>query len=297
MYMYQQRKLSLNLFGTITLEGDIPEYDVIRKEKALPVEGLSFTFNPNVATDQEFIHFYASEKGKFIPLAASDIDLQLIQAKQIVNIGNPFDFPGIGKIIKKDDGRLTIIPGFYSIPPASGSARPIQLSEKAVRSEKHAGDRETEKNTDPGHKRKQWMILGAVAVLVVVVAWSLVKFVWPELQKTSGTQDIPVVQADTSRPVLSEVNERVVTDSINLLSDSLRVREWKAYISKNKTLPAAETKLRKYISYGHNAFLESADSNKHFIYLKVSAPTTDTAKLRDSLRIFFDFPVKIVPLQ
>ncbi|MCU0388309.1 MAG: hypothetical protein MUE71_06840, partial [Chitinophagaceae bacterium] len=173
LYLYQQKKLSLNLFGTIELEGALPDQEIIRKEKALPVEGLKFTFDAGVKTDQEFIQFYAFEKGKIIPLAESDIELQLIQAKQIVNIGNPFDLPGIGKIVKKDDGRLAIIPGFYTIPPVPGSGRPTPLRERATAAVLPKGEKEQETRRELSQKQKQWIVLSIIGVVVLICVWAL----------------------------------------------------------------------------------------------------------------------------
>jgi hypothetical protein len=295
LYLYQHKKLSINLFGTIELQGQIPDADVLRKEKLLPVEGIHFQYDTTVKTDTEFIKFYASEKGKIYPLAESDIEMQLIQAKQIVNIGNPFDIPGIGKIVKKDDGKLTLLPGYYIIPPNPGSGRPVPLRERANAPVLPKGEALNESRKELSQKQKQWIVLTGMGVIVIVAIWAFITYVWPLVSTNNTPEKVEVVQVDTlesTNPVIDSIPQ---TDSLVNIIDSLAIREWKASISTAGTKQAAEERLKKYISYGHNAFLETRDSNNYIIYVKFSSAGVDTAQKRDSLARFFGFPVKVEP--
>jgi hypothetical protein len=105
-----------------------------------------------------------------------------------------------------------------------------------------------------------------------------------------------VVQADTSSPE-PVIAQPIETDTIAAAIDSLAEREWKATISETKSRFVAEERLKKYVGYGHNAFLDSLDSSKYTIYIKLNSAGIDTARKRDSLTRFFGFPVKFEPLK
>ncbi|MCU0388938.1 MAG: hypothetical protein MUE71_10060, partial [Chitinophagaceae bacterium] len=170
LYVYQHKKISLNLFGTIELEGAIPDPEIIRKEKQLPIEGLKFTFDPHVTTDEAFVHFYAFEKGRIIPLSASDIEAQLLMARQIVNIGNPYEIAGLGKIVKMDNGKLTMIPGYFTIPPVSGSGRPVVLKERVQQAPLPKVERKEEKLVN-NRKVGQTIIISGAILVVALIVW------------------------------------------------------------------------------------------------------------------------------
>jgi hypothetical protein len=294
LYIYKYKKLSLDLFGTIELESNVPDPEILKKEKSIAIEGLKFTFDPLIKTDEAFIQFYASEKGKIIPLAISDIELQLHQAKQIVNIGNPFDIPGIGKIVKMDDGKLTIQPGFFTIPPVSGSGRPVVLRERVAAAPLPKGERET-KSDNLTQKQKQIIFLSGIGVLALLVIWAFIKYAIPLFQGSQKNDEVAVVTADTSTTQTQDTLYRPDANTIAATPDSNALQPWKAIIGTALTLSTAQDRLGKLQSYGHNVMLESKDSNNYLLYLPLSATIRDTAQKRDSLAKFFAFPVRIEP--
>lgn len=296
MYIYQNKKLSLDLFGTLELEGAVPDPEILRKERAMPVEGLKFTFNPSAKTDEAFVQFYASEKGKILPLANSDIELQLHQAKQIVNIGNPFDIPGIGKIVKTNDGKLIIQPGYFTIPPVSGSGRPVVLKERLPVNALPKGERES-KPVVVSQKQKQIILLSVIGIGLIALVWAFIKFVLPLLQSSPTSEQVSVVNADTTTVKVDSVPTAVTTIAPSTVVDSSTIKNWKAIIGNAYGAGPAKTRLDKLVSYGHNVKMETKDSNAFSLYIPIQASIRDTAQRRDSLAKFFAFPVKIEPGQ
>jgi hypothetical protein len=295
LYIYQHKKISLNLFGTIELEGIVPDPEVIRKEKHLAVEGLKFHFDPNVTTDEAFVHFYASEKGRIIPLSASDIDLHLSMAKQIVNIGNPFDIPGVGKIVKMDNGKLTMIPGFFTIPPLSGSGRPAVLRERVQAAPLPKGEREKIRETSTLNLKPAQLlaIIGTIAGVALII-WAIFKFIIPQMKGSQPEVDVANVATDT----VPEITTPITPDTLQNISsintvDSAALITWKAYIGQTNNKNFADERMNRYKGYGHNVILEAPDSNQFLIYIPIQSAIADTAKKRDSLSKFFAYPVKI----
>lgn len=292
LYVYQHKKISLNLFGTIELGGAIPDAEIIRKEKQMPIEGLKFTFDPHVVTDESFIHFYASEKGRIIPLSASDIEAQLLMARQIVNIGNPYEIAGLGKIVKMDNGKLTMLPGYFTIPPVSGSGRPAVLRERVQQAPLPKADRKEEKAAD-NRKLAQGLAISGVVVVIAILIWAIFKFVLPMMQGKEQQAEVSV--SPTTSDTISAVQPNPVVDStISPVRDSATLLNWKAYISETSKKAFADDKLKRYQSFGHNVEMESPDSNRFLIYINLQSTIADTARQRDSLSKFFAFPVTIV---
>lgn len=294
LYIYQHKKISLNLFGTIELEGTIPEPDVIRKDRHLPVEGLKFTFDPHVVTDEAFVHFYASEKGRIIPLSASDIDLHLSMAKQIVNIGNPFDIVGVGKIVKMDNGKLTMIPGIFTIPPISGSGRPAVLRERVQAPPLPKGERDKiRENSTLNLKPAQLLAIIGSVLGVVILIWAIFKFIIPQMKAGQPEPGVATQSIDSGLNVPETMASDTPTNSAIVPLDSAALLSWKAYIGQTNNRNFAEERLRRYKSYGHNVLLEIPDSNNFKIYITLQSSLADTSRQRDSLAKFFAYPVKL----
>ncbi len=284
IYLYQHKKVSLQEFGTIELTGNIPDADILRKEKNLPVEGINFKHNAAVITNPEFIDFYAEQKGRIRPMAASDIDMHLLQAKQIVNIGNPYEIPGIGKIIKKDNGSLAILPGYYLIPLPVGTNKPPIIKERAAtpmlsRIETDAANAERKAaNAVP------WKSIGIGVIglaIVAAIVWAIIAFLGPML-KTE-----PQPEASVMETIIPPDEDTLTDYNLNATLDSNTAITWKAYIREMKGVQEAYSVLGRFKSYKADAYLETTDSITFKLYIPITASIADTAFKRDSLRKFY----------
>lgn len=300
IYVYKHKKVSLQEFGTIELTELIPDAEVIKKEKTLPIQGLEFKHLPSVETDPEFITFYAEQKGRIRPLAASDIEMYLLQAKQIVNIGNPFEIPGLGKIIKIDDGSLRMVPGYYTIPLPLGTNKPPTLRERVQKPVLPAEGADGDKPPRLSKKQlSQAMILGSAAILITLFVWAIIKFVVPMFDSPTdeNTTDIEaVVQPDSSGINGSSLIPNTTNSADSIITDSTALTMWKAYLRSNKTLEEVQKAQSRYKSYGMNTNIETTDSITYNLYITIQAAAKDTAYKRDSLRKWFARPVKLVPM-
>lgn len=298
IYVYQHRKVSLQEFGTIELTQLVPDAEVIKKEKALPIQGLEFKHQPSVQTDPEFVTFYAEQKGRIRPLASSDIDMYLLQAKQIVNIGNPFEIAGLGKILKNDDGSLRMAPGYYTIPLAVGTNKPPTLRERVQAPVLPKGIGESEKTARFSKKQlSQAAILAGAALLIALFVWAIIKFVVPMFGTSANenTAANDTVQPDTT---LATNTDDAATRPANIIAsaDTATVRPWKVFLREGKPLPEVLKAAERYKSYGMATTIETTDSVNYNLYLPLQAAAKDTAFKRDSLRKWFARPVRLVPL-
>lgn len=302
-YIYLNKKLSLNLFGTIELESAIPDNELLKKEKNLAVDGVHFKHEPNVITDRAFIEFYAAEKKRILPLAESDVETQLGMAKQIVNIGNPMDLPGIGKIVKQNNGTLVLIPGFYSPIPVDGMPSPPPMRERiSVALPGKDRDSDFHRNAPVDDTGLPWpkIALAAAAVAVVgLVIWLFVKFALPALMPGDKNMNEEVVVAsDPQIDTTSSPLPGTTVDNTNtFISDSTTPIAWKANIRQFTDSGKADIALKKYQGYKIDAQLERKDSNRFIIYVPMQIALKDTAFKRDSLSRFFASKVWLERLQ
>lgn len=301
IYIYQHKKVALQEFGTITLTEQLPDAEMIKKDRAMPVQGLEFKHLPSVQTDPEFITFYAEQKGRIRPLAASDIDMYLLQAKQIVNIGNPFEIAGLGKIIKNDDGSLRMVPGYYTIPLAVGTNKPPTLRERVQTPVLPAAGADGDKPARVSKKQlSQAVILGGAALLIALFVWAIIRFVVPMFGSPaadSTTDTEAVVQPDTSGANSTALTPGPITGADSTMAaDTTAITLWKAYLRNKKTLEEVQKAQLRYKSYGMNTNIETADSITYNLYITIHAAAKDTAYKRDSLRKWYARPVKLVPM-
>ena len=101
-FLYKHGTIDLPGIGTITLKNGTPDPEYVSKNKNIPVEGVEFTYKPGVTLQQPFIDFFAEQKGKIKSLALSDIESKLQLTRQLINIGNPYDVPGVGIFTKQN---------------------------------------------------------------------------------------------------------------------------------------------------------------------------------------------------
>jgi RNAse (barnase) inhibitor barstar len=302
-YIYLNKRLSLNLFGTIELESAIPDNELLKKEKGLAVDGLHFKHEPNVITDRAFIEFYAAEKKRILPLAESDVETQLGMAKQIVNIGNPMDLPGLGKIVKQNNGTLVMMPGLYSPIPVDGMPAPAPMRERiSVALPGRDRDSDFHRSEPVADKGLPWLkIFFTAAALagVILVIWLFVKFALPALMP--GDKTVPeegIVESDPQADTTASI-VAIIPDTTNntVVIDSFSPIGWKANIRMFTDSLKADFAMKKYQGYQIDAKMDHKDSNQYVIYIPMQISLKDTAFKRDSLSRFFASKVWLERLQ
>ena len=135
-YLYQHKKVSLQGFGTVTLNSNIPDAELIHKNRQIPIEGAVFEPNIKAHTDENFVIFFSQQRGKIRPLAESDIESHLQLAKQLMNIGKPYEVEGLGIFAMQKDGSVILQPGQYAVTFADNAGQPTRLRERTEQQEK-----------------------------------------------------------------------------------------------------------------------------------------------------------------
>jgi uncharacterized protein YxeA len=295
-YIYQNKKVSLEGFGTVLLTAAVPDTETINKNRHIPIEGLQFEHNLRAQTDDSFVAFYAQQKGKIKPLALSDIESHLQLARQLINIGNPYVVDGLGSFEKQNNGSVLLIPGYYYSPQSSHAPLPGKLKERVDVSDKR---REIEEENEGGglSPAVKKVLIGIVTVLLIAIAgW----FIWSKFaESTTNTEPTAVTPSIDSNDLVKIDSPSINADSTNIttpVTAENSLPKWKAYF---RQITEKEDALRKFKMYAGNktVMMETDDSVTFRLFVIIDSPISDTARKVDSLRRFFARNVRLEPLK
>lgn len=286
-YLYQNKQVSLQGFGTITFSSTVPDAEMISKNKHIPIEGVSFTYNSKALTDTEFVQFFSQQKGKIRPLAESDIESHLQLARQLMNIGKPYEVEGLGMFAMKQDGSMILHVGHYTVPATDPASQPGRLRERTEQEVKEDAE-EASGGMSSGAKK------GLIAVGIIIVLAAGGWFAWSKMQNQAPA------------PVQTAVDSSVVlADTLNKLADTVPAPAspvaaavdttpvWKACFRTFSGKDRLDAMKDLYKKYDSTFQIETPDSNTFRMFVLVKKPTADTTLLKDSLGKVFMRPVTI----
>lgn len=283
-YLYQNKTISLQGFGTVTLNSNVPDLDLISKNRQIPIEGVSFVSSSKAQTDDEFVKFFSQQKGKIKPLAESDIESHLQLARQLMNIGKPYEVEGLGIFAMNKDGGVVLHAGHYSMPSSEPAVQPARLRERTEQQERQDAE---EASSAMSSGTKKMLIGSGIVLLILVIGW----FAWSKMAP------------QTTEPVQPATNTGVASDTLGTVKDSLptvtaipsadTIPVWRAYFRTFTGKERIDAMQRLYARYDSAVQVETADSSAFRMYVVVKKPTADTAMLVDSLSKVFQRSVTL----
>lgn len=285
-HLFKNRSVTLQDIGTFHLAADAPLPDESNAGYTLPENAVRFEFDKKAKQDDALIDFIVTQTRKIKPLASSDLESYSILAKQFLNIGKPFPIEGLGVLQKNQEGIYEFTQGNYV--HAKLEAAPALLKEKAENEISFSA------TTSPREKQKSksWLLIGILLLLFITAG--VLYYFFKKSNKDSGTEPVVIdnitvdsiphnnpdttiklqaVPADSSKPLTTAVK----TDSFNF---KIVLKEY-----PNKLL--AEKAYNKLTSYGHKLLIYPKDSTVYKIAMPFMNPLSDTTRMRDSLRRFF----------
>ncbi len=274
-YLYQEKKLRVPGVGEFTLDPSLTIPDINDKLFADFLQNIQFNQVPVTSPDEQFINFIRTETGKIKPLAESDLDSFLSDGKILLNIGKPFFIEGIGSLQKTRDGKLEFTPG----DPQQHKMEPNSSDTEAPEKSKTFFLDTTARGTGA---RKVLLALGAIAGIVIVIWGGYV------LYNRNSNPSTP---------------EQVIVETIPLKTDSTRISSMSASTLNTDSVQHSGTykfviertankarALRRYNQLVENLApvkLETKDSTLFKLYFVLPATPSDTARIRDSLKIWY----------
>jgi hypothetical protein len=283
-YLYQHKQLSLQGYGTVTLKSSVPDAEMIHKNRQIPIEGISFDYNMKALTDEEFVLFYSQQRGKIKPLAVSDIESHLQLAKQLMNIGKPYEIEGLGIFAMQNNGNVVLHPGNYTVLSTDTSPHPGRLKERTEHQEKTEADAS---GSGLGAGVRKGLLVVGILLALGAAGW----FIWSKFvsDKQDNSVVVPTVDSLQQQNAVTPVQDSIAQQPVQpVVTDTTK---WRAYFRSFTGKERINTMLRLYEK--HNPLLETTDSTLFKLYVVVNSPLADTASKIDSLSKVFLRPVTL----
>ncbi|MET0394915.1 MAG: hypothetical protein ABW019_17355 [Chitinophagaceae bacterium] len=283
-YLYTHHRLDLPGIGTFHLDPAVITTLENTRQRSAMAEGISFDNNPATRESPELITFISAHTGKMKALASSDLESHLQLAQQFLNIGKPFVLDGIGTLVKKKPGELEFVP--LSVSAEKIKQNKTQDTAPAAMQEPSAP---YEPFIDAPPRKGRWK-KPVFAVLILLVAglafWGAYTVYHSPAPETTDPLPDAVNQPAPQQPAPDTTHTPVAVPKA-------AVPEYYDYILET---PGKERALRRYAQLKKNGSpvqLETRDSIRFKLFVRIPAANADTAHIADSLRILYGKPIYI----
>lgn len=287
-FLYQHKTLTLPSIGTFELNNAVNVYEI--KDGKFPDDAISFEQSNQAVADESFIQFLVERSGKMKALALSDLDSYIYNGLQLLNIGKPFTIKGVGSLTKSG-GRLAFEMG---VPFLEKSETAGNLTAKdRTRQKEEIKEMDFDSQIQKGSSRTLMIVLAsviAVALIGVAVYLALPKQKNEETSSEEATEQTTTAGADTT--AANTVTTTPVQDSITV--QPVRTdTSFQLLLFAFRDSAKANRELAKQMSRRSNINMVQKDSI-YRIVLTVNRPLADTAKVRDSLRLFYKLYSRLI---
>jgi len=266
-YLYTNHRLDLPGIGTFVLDPSTISTLENSKQRSTVLSGVSFEYNTSVKESSELIAFISSQSGKMKALASADLESYVQQAQQFLNIGKPFEFEGIGTLVKKQKGEFVFAP--LSVPTEklkeqkTKEPAPVTLEESSAQYESFLGSQKA----NVGWRRP-------VIALLILAGAGLAIWGGYTISRKAATADVTEV-VDTTHVITPK------DTVIAAVPEPVKPKDYKYILQISKR----NTALRRYKQLKENLWdvnMETKDSVdfKLFMLLPIR---TDTTRVVDSL--------------
>lgn len=262
-HLATQGRLALPGFGVVSFDRALAADVSPGAADGFPPGSLSFLADARTAWDEELVDAIGRDTGKMRTLVLSDLDSYLQFGHELANISKPFHIEGIGWVQKDHHGDVSFMQEDGAERPAGGRGR--QQDGRA----KSAGI--------PWRGILPW--LGAAA-LVAAIAGS-----WGPLGLTERLRAWRATRQPAEQPVATPTPPPPRVDT----ADNPREEAFSFYVVlETSTRNRALKRYADLREWGHDVRMSTRDSIHFKLYLPIQAPLADTARHRDSLRLFFN---------
>ena len=294
-YLYANKKLDLPGIGTFHLDPSVvidPESD--KNTKAEPISGIHFDYNTSIKENTELTDYIAAKSGKIKALAAADLDSHLWLGQQFLNIGKPFVLEGIGQLTKTQAGALDFSAGILQPEILKDQQNWQPMADHSSQ----AGENDYKDLLNNRKETAQWKKPVAIIMIVAgigVAIWGGYT-VYKNNSAETGTDSLakesssPVIQPQVNNGNTGSTSSPA--DTINnspapTITPSASPAGMYKFVVETAGRQRALARYKTLKNLPTDVKLETADSISFKLYFLLSASTSDTAKMLDSLRTYY----------
>ncbi|MBC6489937.1 hypothetical protein BC349_03085 [Flavihumibacter stibioxidans] len=269
------------------------------------MEGTTIQFDnkADAAISNDLIEYVRTHTGKMHSLALSDIESYIMLNKQFLNIGKALYMEGIGTLVKTKEGSFDF---------TAGDMVAERMDDISTESRKPSAFDDDPRYQPQSNGSRKWLLaLGALATIGIVVwgGWKLFQNNPQEPEQAAAEQVVNPPAADTLVMVAPDSALQLRKDSLAILgTDSSGSKgvsgsslvsvagNWKFIIEETTNKARAFRRYNQLKELKKNILMETQDSIKFRLYFSLPASASDTARIKDSLRIFYASKVKVEQL-
>jgi hypothetical protein len=291
-FLYQNKKLSLPGIGVFILDPATVIPEDVEKNPHLAVQGVEFANTPVLKPDDELIEFIKLHTGKMKPLAEADLESYLTLGIQLLNIGKPFYFDGIGAIVKNQEGKYEFTPGEYISLKRDDPDN--EKKEKADKKKSVFEEKHDEYEPQTNSLRKFLVTTGIICGLALIGWGGYTLYKKNTYQENTNiaapiTQDTVTVKPDSSitdnpQPAQAQKDSAQTKKPDNITNTFSRdsVRYKYVILATDKKYRALK-RYQQLLSYDLKIKMDTKDSSFFKLYFTFPAFAKDTLRIKDSL--------------
>ena len=276
-YLISHKRLDLTGIGTFILnQPDNTDSEHHRHDKKTSLEDVSFESNVSIKQNPELVQFIADQTGKIKAWAAADLESYLSQARQFLNIGNPFLFEGIGLLEKRSSGE-------YVLKQEPG----IPERSKNSLARENAETHDPVKSTHDFKKilyydkiKTKWR--KPVAAILIIAGLALAVWAGYTIYKRTSAKHSSNKEEKMDEPVQAHDSNINQKDSI-LLSAQNATAGMQKFILEVCNAKRAFERFGRLKTFLWNVQMETKDSVIYKLFLVLPSSAADSSRIIDSL--------------
>jgi Tfp pilus assembly protein PilV len=287
--------------GTFSAE-HIGEFNIIRQEgNTAPL--VNFTYNKHAGTSQELVAYVAGREHKSKVVIGFDLEAHFDEARQFMNTGKPWVIPGIGQLQMNMNREYELVPQQEEQAAAMERKRVIQSSQPS-------NEYGLQRSEGVNNNRAGVILLSLLVIAALGFAGYYLYSNQQQAQASTTSADTVATQTDTMVSVPSPSNMNSTTTktappntstaqqpAANTTTTNTNGAMSVRYVIARTTNTAyAYKRFSQLKSYGIAVSMDSVrrdTSTAYKIYLTKSLTPADTARVKDSLSVYFGKPVRI----
>jgi len=281
-YLYQHKKLDLPGIGTFLLDPSARKHP----DASHASEGVSFQNNAAVKDDEILIGYISEHTGKMRALASSDLNSYIELARQFLNIGKPFQIEGIGTLVKLKSGQFEFTPDHLLVDKVKESGiKELSATSTSDGSLTTYESLKPHGESSPPYRR---LFLGVLIVATTaLIIWAGYKLYKnnssnsPDEEQTTTETTVPVTDTTKSIPpatdTVSAPKQIANTPTPGIYRFVIEVANKQRAMHRYELLKKGGVPVR----------IATSDSITYKLYFELQATPADTARISDSLTIWY----------
>lgn len=284
-YLSTHKKVEIQGLGRIILSGETMESS--EESISFPEGSLSFEPDPRTGVNQDLVEYLVEKSGKLRSLVISDLDSFIQLGIQFINLGKPFEIPGVGHIRKAGNGRLEFVQG-----PSVHTK--IEIREQP----KTQMDEASQKISFRSEKKKVSASRKYITIFAMILAACLIVYLLLMTKEPAGEDSLQKVQSENENPADKKPSEIVSIQSKDSLPENIdsvgtnAARGFRVIVKEYSSFSRA-TNFKRLLEKNHELVVFTKDSTLFKVAIPFDLPVQDSSRVRDSIKKLLGLPVYI----